>query len=110
MRQGFFELLAFYNIFALGMVIQDNENKKEAVWWQPAVAMFARLSVWIAIPVLVGTFLGKWVDQKLGTEPIGLISIISFSFFVSMFGLVKEAAQEYKKIEKEGKEKINKIN
>lgn len=82
--------------------LERTEKKSEVspvAWWQPALVLFARLSVWIAGPVIVGSFLGKYLDKKFDTAPIMLISVVGFSFLISMVGLVKESAKEFKKIE-----------
>lgn len=89
-----------------------NPNKKELdnnkVWWQPALIIFARSLGWIAAPVILGSYLGKWLDKKYGTEPWLFISTVGLAFFISMFGLIKETAEQYKKIEKNNKEKAKK--
>lgn len=62
--------------------------------------MFARLSCWVAFPVLIGTLVGKWLDKKYGTEPWLMIVSVGISFIISMVGLIKEAIKEYENIEK----------
>ena len=76
-------------------------KEKPSAWWQPAVLMFVRMSVWIVAPVLLGTLLGSWLDKRFGTEPWLFVSTVGLAFFISMFGLVKNVIIEYKKIEKE---------
>ena len=74
----------------------------------------SKLIGWIAFPVIIGTFLGQWLDKKFGTEPWLLLATIGFAFLVSMYGLITHALQEFKKVEKEyeehKKEKDNLIN
>lgn len=77
-------------------------NKKKA-WWEPALAVFAKMSAWIGAPVLIGLFLGKWLDKKYDTEPWLLLVSVGIAFTVSMAGLVLEASKEFKRIEKENK-------
>ena len=74
------------------------ENNKSA-WWQPAVFMFLRLSVWIATPVLLAVFFGKWLDKILGTEPWLFLVLVGTAFLASMFILAREVTKEYNKIE-----------
>jgi F0F1-type ATP synthase assembly protein I len=78
-------------------------------WWQPAVALFLRLSAWIAAPVVMATILGRWLDGRFGTEPWLFISTVGLAFIISMVVLVKTVAEEYKKIEKDSKSKIKKM-
>ncbi len=71
--------------------------------------VFFRLSVWIVVPVLLGTLIGKWLDNKLDSAPWGLMGIVGIAFVISMVGLVIETTKEYKKIvgdEKNSKSQI----
>ncbi len=83
--------------------------KNQKAWWQPAVIMFARMSAWIAIPVISALFLGRWLDKKYNTEPIFFLAIVGFAFLISIFGLVKIVKEEYRKIE-DGVKKGDKNN
>lgn len=78
---------------------QKNATEK-AAWWQPALLMFLRLATWIAGPVIIALFIGKWLDKKYGTEPWLFLACTGLAFLVSMFGLIKNTIVEYKKIEK----------
>lgn len=79
--------------------------QNEKAWWQPAVIMFARMSAWVALPVILALFIGRWLDKKYGTEPVLFLAIVGFAFLISIFGLVKNVKKEYGKIEKEIQEK-----
>ncbi|TAK95141.1 AtpZ/AtpI family protein [Patescibacteria group bacterium] len=74
-------------------------EKGNAPWWQPSMLLFARLSGWIGGPVILGVFLGKWLDRKYGTEPWLFLATVGVAFLVSMFGIVRDAMKEMKKIE-----------
>ena len=92
--------------FALDFNYMEDGNKQnQAVWWQPAVMMFAKLSGWIAAPIIIALYLGKWLDKKYDSAPRLLMICIAIAFFTSMIGLVKETVKEYKKIDYLGKEK-----
>jgi F0F1-type ATP synthase assembly protein I len=67
-------------------------------WWQKGLNLFVRLSAWIAAPVLLAVLVGKWLDTKFNSEPWLFLATVGLSFVVSMFGLIKEASQEFKKI------------
>ena len=84
---------------------RGKEKKENNAWWQPALAIFFRLSAWITIPVLLGAFVGKWLDRKYDSEPWLFLASVGFAFLISMFGLVKNAVIEFKKIEKECRSK-----
>jgi F0F1-type ATP synthase assembly protein I len=84
---------------------KDGQQKKDvqAAWWQPAIMLSLRLSVWIAGPVLVGVFVGKLLDKKYGTEPWLFLTAVGVAFLISMAGLVMNTMKEYKKIDQESK-------
>jgi len=69
--------------------------------WALALKVMAKLVGWIAFPVVLGTFLGQWLDKKFGTDPWLFLATIAFAFTVSMYGLITNALQEFKKIDKE---------
>lgn len=69
--------------------------------WSLALKVMAKITGWIAFPVIIGMFLGKWLDQKYNTEPWLLLASIGVSFMISMFGLIKETLKEFKNIDKE---------
>ena len=77
----------------------DNQSPKNIfTYWQPQLRIVAKLSSWIAIPVILATFLGKWLDKKYDTEPWLFLATVGLAFIISMFGLVKNALTEFKKI------------
>jgi F0F1-type ATP synthase assembly protein I len=71
--------------------------------WSLALRIMARISGWIAFPVLIGVFLGKWLDKRFNTEPFLFIITVAVCFIISMYGLVINALKEFKKIEDESK-------
>lgn len=81
---------------------------KKQAWWQPAILMFFRLSVWIAVPIIIALFIGKWLDEKYQSEPWLFLLSIGAAFIISLAGLVKNTLNEYKKIEEVERAKINK--
>ena len=72
-------------------------------WWQPGVILFSRLSGWIVGPVLIGVFLGKWLDKKYNTAPWLFLLTVGSAFILSMIGMVREAMKEMKRIDEESK-------
>ena len=68
----------------------------------------ATLSGWIAFPVVIALFLGKWLDKKFQTDPWLFLATIGLAFLISMSGLITSALKEFKKIEKEYDAKKNK--
>lgn len=76
--------------------------------WNIALRVGANISGWVAFPVIIGLFLGKWLDQKFGTAPWLFLATIGICFGVSMFGLVTMALKEFKAIEKEAQDEKKK--
>lgn len=69
--------------------------------WSVALKVMANISGWIAFPVIIGLFLGRWLDERFGTEPWLFLATIGVCFLISIYGLVINALKEFKKIEKE---------
>jgi len=77
-------------------------------WLGEALAVFARFSAWVVGPVVIGTLLGKWLDDKYGGGQFIFLGTIGAAFIISISGLIIEAGREYGKIEKESKDKDRK--
>lgn len=75
----------------------DTEGKK--VWYQDALDIFARLSGWVLLPLLAGTFVGRWLDGRYGTKPLWLLISVGVSFVISTIGLIRQAKIEFKKLD-----------
>jgi len=69
--------------------------------WSLALRVMANISGWIAFPVIIGLFLGRWLDRHFGTDPWLFLTTIGVCFLISIYGLVINALKEFKKIEKD---------
>jgi len=67
--------------------------------WGSALRVLANISAWVAFPVLLGIFLGRWLDRRFDTAPWLFLITIGVCFLVSMYGLVINAQREFKRIE-----------
>jgi F0F1-type ATP synthase assembly protein I len=83
------------------------KNISDKPWWQPAIYTFMKLSGWIAFPILIGVFIGKWLDKKFNSDPWLFLLSVGIAFIISMLGLVKNTLKEYKKIADEENSKKN---
>ncbi len=92
----------------------DDKNKKGKPWWQPAIEMFWKVSVWVAGPIVIALFVGKYLDRRYGTSPWIFLTATGISFIISMVAITQilmkyiknmEAEDKAKKLEKEIKEK-----
>ena len=55
--------------------------------------------------VILGVFLGKWLDQRYNTAPWLFLITVGVAFAISTIGIVKEATSAMKKIEEDSKNK-----
>ncbi len=71
----------------------------EKAWWADALTMFTRLSIWIAVPVIIASLLGSYLDDKYGTAPWLLLACVGVSFIFTMIILVRETMKSFGEIE-----------
>jgi len=83
--------------------MKKEKNTTKIPWWQPSLVLFGKLSGWIAGPIVIAVYLGKWLDKKYGTDPWLFILSVGIAFVVSSYGIVKDSLREIKRIEKEAK-------
>jgi F0F1-type ATP synthase assembly protein I len=72
-------------------------------WWQPAILLFGKISIWIGGPLLVALFLGKYLDRRFDTKPWIFLGLAALAFYFSCFMIVK-IIRAYIKLEKETRE------
>jgi len=60
--------------------------------------LFAELSGWVVIPILLGVFLGSWLDERYGTSPWLFVTSVAIAFVVTNVGIVKRATKAMKDI------------
>ncbi|OHA15667.1 MAG: hypothetical protein A3G52_00875 [Candidatus Taylorbacteria bacterium RIFCSPLOWO2_12_FULL_43_20] len=78
----------------------DNDNLKET-WWKLALQIFSQVSVWIVAPILVAIFLGKYLDERYGTNPWLFLALTGLAFIISSFGIVRTVTRYISRLEKE---------
>jgi len=83
----------------------NKPKSTEKAWWTDALAMFTRLSIWIAVPVILASLLGSFLDDKYNTSPWLLMSCVGVSFIFTMIVLVKETMKSFKEIEEDSENK-----
>jgi len=77
-------------------------------YWGPVMRILVSITAWIAGPVIIGSLIGRWLDQKFNTGPWLFLIAVGICFLVSMFGLTIMALKEFKKIDEEYKNKAKK--
>ncbi len=91
-------------LYTEGIVFMEN-NKDNQKWWRPVLFLFAQISIWIAIPLIVAVYVGKFLDKYFGTTPWIMLGVMFISFAVSMISITRLSMKYVKAIEKEAKEK-----
>ncbi len=80
----------------------ENKNKS---YWQPAVEIFAQVSTWIVIPIVLALVFGKMLDARYGTKPIMFLALVGIGFLFSCFGIVRVVRKYMKEIKDLGDKK-----
>lgn len=62
------------------------------------MVLFGRLSGWIAGPIVIALFVGKWLDKKYNSEPWLFLLCVGLAFILSSVGIVREAKVMINKI------------
>lgn len=62
------------------------------------MVLFGRLSGWIAGPILIALFVGKWLDKRYNSEPWLFLLCVGMAFILSSVGIVREAKVMMNKI------------
>jgi F0F1-type ATP synthase assembly protein I len=76
----------------------EQSNKK--AWWRDALVIFARVSIWIAIPIVCALFIGKALDAHYHTKPWLFLVSMALGFITSLVGIYRTMIKEVKKIDK----------
>lgn len=74
------------------------EKQNDNLLRSQGLAMFFNLSGWLAGPIIVALFLGKWLDAKYHTGQILFFICLAVAFLITCFGIVKETKAYIKKI------------
>ncbi|MCD4760580.1 AtpZ/AtpI family protein [bacterium] len=80
-------------------MLPDKKQQKNE-WLRRGMLMFAETTGWIAFPVIGALFLGRWLDEKQGTEPLYFLSITGLAFIISSVGIGMTGVKYIKQIEK----------
>ena len=78
----------------------EPEDKKEKAWYADALLLFSRLTIWIAVPVVVAVHLGKYLDERFGTKPWIVTVCLIISFNLSIIVLLRETKRVFKDLDK----------
>ena len=88
----------------------ENKQKKVA-WWQPALEVGTQITGWIAAPIILALFIGRWLDKKYDSEPWLFLGSMLLAFIITSIGIARVTIGYIKKIEKEAEQnKLKKNN
>ena len=77
----------------------DEKPKKvsDAYYYVLAMRIAADLSLTIAVPAVLSALLGKWLDERWGTEPLLLVLLLIVAFCLTAF-IIYRKAMKYAKL------------
>jgi len=61
------------------------------------LGLLGTIPILIAVGPVVGFFIGRWLDEKLGTEPFLLVLFLIFGFIAAgreIYGIIKRAEED----------------
>lgn len=79
------------------------EKQPEIPWWQPGLIIFAKITGWIAAPIIIALYVGRSLDEKYGTDPWYFLGLTGLAFAISCIAMVVIAGKYIKKIELDNK-------
>ena len=88
----------------------NSKNKEQNDWLRLALTVFAETTGWIAFPVVGALFLGRYLDERQGTEPLYYLSITAVAFVFSSIGIGITGVKYMKQIERDEELKKKKAN
>ena len=54
-----------------------------------ALALASTIAVSLAVPLLVGIFLGRWMDVQIGTDPLFMIIGLLVGLVLGVYGILR---------------------
>jgi uncharacterized membrane protein YfcA len=85
---------------ALSHFLFMEDNKKlEKPWWRDGMIIFVKVSSYIAVPIILASFLGKFLDKKYNTANLLFYIFIALAFLSTIYLIWKEMKIYKKKIE-----------
>jgi len=106
------DLLA-YSLYTLGAIFKGVDNKSvqsekssggskivsDARYYGFAMRIVGDFGATIAVPAVLGAFVGIWLDKQFGTAPWLLVLALGLSFAFTAYMIQKKATEYGKKFE-----------
>jgi F0F1-type ATP synthase assembly protein I len=77
----------------------DQAEKSNANPWREPLMVFGKISGWIAGPVILALFAGRYLDERFQSAPWWFLGMTAFAFLISCYGIYRETAAYMKSIE-----------
>lgn len=77
---------------------KKNNTNTEAPWWRDGVIIFVKVSAYIAVPVILASYIGQFLDNKYNTNNLYFYISITIAFLSTMYLIWKEMKIYKKKI------------
>lgn len=74
---------------------KNNKTSKSKVFRE--MMPYMNLGLQMVIPIILGAFIGKWIDEKNDTSPLWMIALSIFGIIVGMYSFFKTINDENKK-------------
>ena len=88
----------------------ENNKNNEIPWWRDGLIIFAKVSAYIAFPVIIASYIGKFLDNKYDTGNTWFLVMIGFGFISTIYLIWREMKIYKNKIKEEDTNKNIKEN
>jgi len=82
-----------------------NNKKNKPLWWKPGVILFTKVSIYIAIPIIVALYVGKFLDNKYNTAPWIFLVLTFISFIISIVSIWRFISKYIDELKEKGNNK-----
>ena len=80
---------------------QEKTTDIKAPWWREGVIIFVKVSAYIAVPVILASYFGMYLDKKYDTGNLIFLCLVALAFILTIYLIWNEMRIYKKKIEKE---------
>lgn len=82
--------------------MNDKEKKNNiAPWWRDGLIIFTKVSAYIAIPVIIASYVGNYLDKKYNTNNLIFFILVAIAFLSTIYLIWKEMKIYKNKMEQE---------